>query len=340
MARVLERQTLSATLILNLEDAFVRQRLGAAVRRRPLEPLRFSLVERVVGGVTDRLTPPRDLVVTRNASGYHLFFGRERLRDGSTTMLDMSDGSYTIEITSPSRFYQTVRRTFAVPMPNPNIIEANSPDPVQRNPMLGYSVDLEPGHAYPFPDSFPVQPTAVAGLCADIPAGNGLTLLRGSLHDIDGTGIAAARLQVTGASNQFETGETGEWVLWFADTHPSGPVTVTVTLPPEPPFSSATVSVPGVCVVRGRETSLHETSLRGWVRRAGVGVGGAEVRVSGRAARSRSIADGGWRYYFGLDQLDEIVDVTAVLPSGEALTRQGVAVKRRGTTVVPAFTFV
>jgi len=337
VVRVLERRTLAATLILNVEDAFARERLGSSIRRRPLEPLQFRLVDRTVGGNFGTFTPPRDLVITRNASGYHLFFGRERLADGSTAVIEMPGGLYTIEIESPPRFYQTRQRTVPVPMPNPNVIDATSADPAKNNPMSVYSFDLEPGHAYPFPDTYPFQIDANPAGCSggNAPAGGGVTLLRGSLHQVDGTGIAAARVEVAGVSNVFETDESGDWVLWFPDAHPTGLVSVSVTLP-----GAAATNVPGVCVVRGRDASLHETSLRGWMRRQGIGVGGAEIRVSGHAERSRTAADGSWSYYFGLNQPDEIVDVTAVLPGGDDLTRTGIAVKRRGTVLVPPFMFV
>src|SRR5262249_14106387 len=217
----------------------------------------------------------------------------------------------TVEIRSPLRFYQTVRRTFTVPMPNVNVIDASSTDPNKRNPMLPYSVDLDPGHTYPFPDSYPFQVQANPVPCGSIAPGSGPTLLRGGLHAVDGTGIEGARVEVVGVSNVFETGDTGDWVLWFPEAQPSGLVTVRVT----PPASAAS-NVSGVCMVRGREASLHETSLRGWVRRRGLGVGDAEILVGGFPGSSRTAADGSWSYYFGLDQPDQIVGVTAVLPDG------------------------
>jgi len=275
-------------------------------------------------------------VIRRNASGYHLFFGRERRRDGSSVAMDIRDGQYTVEIISPIRFYQSARRSVTVPMPNPNVVDATSADPALRDPMLLYSFDLQPGPAYPFPDTYPFQAAAnPAGCSEDGSPANGVTLLRGSLHTFDGRGIADARVAVPGASNTFVTDESGDWVLWFPETHPTGGVSVRLTLP-----ASAPVDVPGVCVVRGRDASLHETSLRGWVRRAGVGVAGAEIFVTGRAQPSRTAVDGSWSYYFGLLQPDEIVDVTAVLPDGAEQSRAGISVKRRGTVLVPPFVFV
>ena len=336
MARLLERRTLAPTLIFSAEDAFARARLGSAVRHRPLEPLRFRLIDRTVGGTLEPFSPPRELSVVRNASGYHLFFGQEKRADGSTVAMDMPEGQYTVELASPVRFYQTTRRTVAVPMPNPNIVDASSPDPTARDPMSLYSFDLQPGHAYPFPDTYPFQVTASPTGCTagDAPPSGGVTLLRGSFHAADGRGIAGARVEVPGATSAFETDESGDWVVWFADTQGTGPVTVRVTLP-----GAAPLNVPGVCVVRGREASLHETTRRGWVRRRGIGLAGAEITVSGRAAASRTAADGSWSYYFGLTQPDEVVDVTAALAGGDALTRTGVGVKRRGTVLVPPFMF-
>jgi hypothetical protein len=52
-------------------------------------------------------------------------------------------------------------------------------------------------------------------------------------------------------------------------------------------------------------------------------------------------ADGGWFYYFNLNQptVDDVVNVTALLPNGRSLVEQNVPVRRRATIVVPAFQF-
>jgi len=93
-------------------------------------------------------------------------------------------------------------------------------------------------------------------------------------------------------------------------------------------------------VIRGRETALHETALRGWVQRSGVGVAGATVAVSGQPQATTTRRDGSWFYYFELTQADAIVDVTAILPGGgPSRTQPGVQVKSRATSVVDTFRF-
>ena len=193
------------------------------------------------------------MVVVHNPSGYHLFFSQQRLPDGNSRQLVLSPGRYVVRVTSP--LYQTAEKDVDLPMPNPN----------QPGTMDAYSLDLMPGYLYPFPDVNPSRAQASAGCTEDPrPGRRGPTLLRGTLRSTDGRGIAGAQVQVTGRSNTYRTDDTGQWVLWFSDVHPTGPVTVRVVFP-----DATVVDVPGVCVIRGRETSLHETALRGWVRRSG-----------------------------------------------------------------------
>jgi hypothetical protein len=79
--------------------------------------------------------------------------------------------------------------------------------------------------------------------------------------------------------------------------------------------------------------------LRGWVVARGHGIKGATVQVQAHPSQTRTLADGSWFYYFGLDQsTPDNVNVTAVLPDGRTLT-QNQTIKPRATVIVPRFEF-
>jgi hypothetical protein len=305
IAHELRRQT--ATLIFDPEDRYARERGVRGSHPRPIGPIKFCLVGRMVGGSRQDFDRPLKLVVGRNASGYYLFFGAIRLADGTSRRDVLADGMYVVRV--ESRFYQWAEREdIALPMPDPE---------------APYFFDLEPGYAYPFP----MESTR--------PGGRGPTLLRGSLHRPDGHGIARATIQVVGQSNTYRTDDTGQWVLVFPDTQPSGDVTVHFDFP-----DGKVENVANVPVVQGRESSLPQTALRGWVlTEAGVGIRDAIVRVSGYPGRTTTRRDGSWFYYFGLNQMVDTVSVTAVLPDGRSLTQSNVQVQPRATVVVPTFRF-
>ena len=277
------------------------------------------------------------MIVKQNPSGYHLFFGETRLSSDAarlaglsptaTRRLDLADGRYVAQVTGP--FYQTATLDdIVVPMPNPNAAASGAP----------YHFDLLPGWGYPFPNTYPLRPDGLGGPCAAGSAAESLgpTLLRGSLHRFDGTPAAEARVSLVGVVNSptYTTDDTGQWVLVFPAQQATRQVTVRVVHP-----SGATLTVPGVCIIRGRDTSLFETALRGWVRRQGRAVGHATVEVAGQPQPVTTDAAGAWAYYFDLDQASVTVDVTARLPDGASLTASNVPVQARGTTVVPTFNF-
>jgi hypothetical protein len=92
--------------------------------------------------------------------------------------------------------------------------------------------------------------------------------------------------------------------------------------------------------VQGAEAGLAQTALRGWVlTQAGGVAAGAAVEVLGRPGRASVGPDGGWFYYFGLNQAAAAVDVRATLPGGQNLTENNVPVQPRSTVVVPTFRF-
>src|SRR6266511_6423250 len=136
MITVYERRTLTAILILDLEDAFARSRGRPGEHPRPFEPLRFFLVARDIRGTVTKFEPPIELEMARNASGYHLFFGQQKIYgprgEKSTRRLDLPPGKYTLRVTSP--LYQTTEKSFDLPIGN-----ANDPNIVSN-----YHIDLEP----------------------------------------------------------------------------------------------------------------------------------------------------------------------------------------------------
>jgi len=302
---IYEIRSLSATLIFDLEDRFARARAVRGPHPRPFEPIKFFATAEIVGGVRQDFARPLELVVKRNRSGYHCFFGAVKQPDGSVRQRALPDGTYAVR--AEGTFYQRVERE----------------DIVLPVPGSAYFYDLPPSFAYPFPSE------------STLPGGRGLTLLRGSLHETDGRGVAGATVEVVGLTDSYLTDETGQWVLVFADAQASGNVTVRVA------FADGTSEdVLDVPIVQGRQTGLAQTALRGWVRSgAGIGLAGASIRVQGQPGVAATGTDGGWFYYFGINQAAAPVNVDAVLPDGQSLTRNNVQVLPRATVVVPTFQF-
>jgi hypothetical protein len=324
MFRYLEARIHQAVWIFDLEDGYQKRLQGPAAHPRPFEPLSFELTGQESGGVMADLPWPRELVVITNASGYHLFYGQERLPDDSQRAFTLAPGRYRIRVRGP--YYQPLELTVPLPMP--------SPDP---DPWAAFSGELEPAGAYPFPPVARYRPESDPGPCGSAapPTVSAATRLRGGLFHPDGRGLEGATVEIIGRSNRYTVGADGGWVLWFdpGDAGITGLHTVTITLP-----GGGDASVAGVCVVRGRETSLPATALRGWVLRDGVGVAGASVAVSGFAETVATRGDGAWWYYFLPNQAERDVTVTATLPDGAALPAD-TRIKSGGTIVVPSFQF-
>lgn len=296
---------LAPELVFDLEDRYARDRAVRGPHPRPVGPVRILLAGKVVLGVREDFPLPFELVTTRNASGYHVFFGEDRPPGGGRRRMGLADGIYVVRVESD--FYQVAERD-----------DVALPAPAITAPTL---FELEPGPAYPFPTE------------STLGRGRGPTLLRGTVRRRDGRGIAGVVVEVVGQSNRCLTGADGQWVLVFPDTQPAGNVTVRFCFP-------AVVDVPNVPVVPGRSNSLPETALRGWVLGpGGVPAADARVQVTGDPAAAATAADGGWTYSFPLNQAAAIVDVTAELPGGVSLTQSGVQVQPRSTVVVPTFRF-
>src|SRR5262249_53419734 len=99
---------LSATLIFDLEDRYARTPGIRARHLRPIGPGTFSLVGQMVGGGRQDFERPWELSVTRNPSGYHLFFGTIRLPHSTTHQATLSAGTYVVRV--ETRFYQQAER--------------------------------------------------------------------------------------------------------------------------------------------------------------------------------------------------------------------------------------
>ena len=276
-----EFRRLSSSLIFDLEDRYAREERGVrGPHPRPMGSVTFSVVAQVVNGVRQDLPRPLELVTQRNPSGYHLFFGTVRLQpDRALRQGTLADGTYVVRVESD--FYQ--------------LLEIDVVLPREDTP---YFVDLQPSYAYPFPPTHPFRPEPGQPFDytdATAPRGYGPTLLRGGLQTHDGQGIPSATVQVVGQPNTYTTDASGQWVLSFPDTHLTGRVTVRIALP----GAGGPVDVPDVCVIRGRETSLPQTALRGWVQSdAGLAIPGATIQISGQPGSTTTDRIGSWFYYF------------------------------------------
>lgn len=315
MSAMLEFRRLAATLIFDLEDAFARQRGVNGPHPRPSGEFVFSVVGTMVGGVRQPITPPLQLKVLTNPSGYQLFFGTAASQDQSGRSASLSAGQYVVRVDSD--FYQRAERTDVT---IPSIFAPKAP---ASSLIAPYLFDLQPGYAYPFPS------------VSTLPNGGGTTLLRGVLRTADGTGIAGATVQVVGQSNTYTTDESGQWVLVFPDTQATGTVTVHFVL------ADGTVKdVAGVSVVQGSTTGLLQTALRGLVlTQTGTGIAGATVQVSGQTGQTMTDSDGNWFFYFDVTQAAAKVTVTAKTPDGRTQKQKNIPVQPRGTVVVPSFRF-
>jgi hypothetical protein len=318
----------SAVLVLNLQDEFARIQVGKGFPR-PIEPLSFYLVGTYQGGNLEEFLAPVRLFIQTNSGGYHLFFGEERVDKDTKRNLFLQDGDYQLRVESP--YYQSAEKQVHIPMG-----DVNFPPSGGQDPMIGYTIRLQPGPAYPFPDAAPFRVAPGAG-CSDPPTGGkrGPTLLRGSLHKFDGTPIEKAVVTVTGTTVSGESGQSGDWILWFSDRQATGPVTVHIQLPGP---GAAAFDLTSVCVVSGRELSLAQTSLRGWVTRQGAGIDAVKIDISGQPQPVRTSSTGEWRFYFPLNFAGGAVSVTATLPDGTKASQQVQSVER-ASVLVPTFRF-
>jgi hypothetical protein len=324
MFTVYERNTLTANLILDLEDVFARGRGRPGDHPRPFEPLRFFLIDQDLGGGLILFDPPIELEMIRNPSGFHLFFGRQILRGTRgeifTRALDLPPGKYTVRVTST--LYQTMQKTIDLPIGN-----ANDPSVISR-----YHLDLQASFAYPFPDVYSLgQPAANSCSNGTFTPRRGTTLLRGVLLDTGGRGLTGGTVRVASRSNTYTTDVSGQWVLWFSEPQPTGPVDVIIQAP-----GQTAQQVQDVCVIQGHETSLHQTALRGWVRRGTMPVANAVISVQGMNGQATSDMHGDWTYVFPFSQAVQEVTLIARVQGLPVQTRT-VTLVSRSTVIVDPF---
>jgi hypothetical protein len=327
VAIVYEYRRQTAALIFDFNDQYARDLGVSGHHAQPIGGLRFHLVARLEGGNRVAIDPPLVLAVQPTPSGVYVFFDRFRTPDGAERGSMLPDGRYALRVESD--FYQLVDIELQ------SVSQQLSLAP-PAGPGNHVSRDLLPGYAYPFPGPLPIDTRTMPAGCAAAPVGNGPTLLLGSLHDVGGAPISGATVHIPGqpSVNGYRTDATGQWILVFPRNQPSGEVTIRVERPGQPD-----IDVQNVCLVRGRQASLHETSLRGAVLRAGVGVSGAVVTVDGHPGSATTRADGSWAYYFDPMHPGGAVSLSVTLPDGTAENRPNVLVKRRATVVVPVFRF-
>lgn len=303
---------IQASLILDPEDAFARQRGVKGPHPRPMGDLRFLVVGEMVNNVRQDFAEPLPMVVRPNGDGYYLFFNQlrypangsrpERVMNGA-----LNPGTYVVRVESD--FYQPVERD-----------DVDLPEPA-----AAWFFDLGPNHAYPFPR----ESTLGQGL--------GLTLLRGVVRDPGAEGIADAVVDVPAvpAVPAYTTDKSGQFVLVFPDNPNPLNVTVRVQKPNLPVEQAANVAVQP-----GRSNGLAATAFRGRVvNGAGLGIADTRITVAGQPGEARTDGEGVWTYDFGFDPPPANGNVTATLPTGPQQLQPNVPVQARATVLVPDFQF-
>jgi hypothetical protein len=303
----------------------------------------------VHSGILDELPQPLELITQYNPSGYALFFGPARPPAGAQITLPQGLFDQTNPPAQPgvarvrSAFYQEQEVVLShqpnvVLPPGRNIV---LPDQQAATvPASVFSCDLFPGYAYPFPYD------------STLTGGRGPTLVRGSVYRADGSGIAQTKVEVTAPAVNptpvYWTDETGQWVLPFPDTQPSGAITIQLTVP-DGTAAGKVIAVPGVALVQGAVASLRQTALRGSVvDRNSAAIGNVTVTISARVGRRQTTfpdsvttaSDGSWAYYFDLNQPQQTASITATLPDGRTKQVQaGIQVQPQQTVTVPTIRF-
>jgi hypothetical protein len=325
--------------IFDVTDAYAGQQAMHGPHPLPIGPIKFLVLGQEVAGQAQRWKTPLEIVTVRTPSGFHVHFGVVQLPGGERRRSYLADGTYLVRV--ESAYYQPVEMMVLLRQPQPEDLN-NPPPPV--------AIGLEPGHAYPFARSSTLPDTGHSKLSPKA----GPTLLRGSLHHTGGRGIDGASVETDGLSTNAHctTNKSGQWVLVvpdevFPNQAPRGSlveskVALDCKWPdPEQPGAEIAVHVDNVTVEWGRERSLAQAALRGWVHaRSGAGIAGAVVEVAGLDGQSITGKDGSWSYFFLLDQppLPLNVDVTATLPDGRSQAKPAL-VQPRATVVVPTFRF-
>jgi hypothetical protein len=300
-----------------LVDAFGRESGGHGQFPPPLGRVSVLLEEQDVNGQFRKLDAPLELAYTRTLSGALALSMRTVPRNADEPRRTIAAGRYRFRITS--EFYQEA------------IVDAVLADGVNLPPNLG---ELRPGAAYPFPLSARGQ-----GISAT-------TLLRGAYRNADGTPVDDADVIAVAPINAWpfracRTDRAGQWVIVVPDSefavNPSQPLPVTVRF--ARPGGAQPIDLMNVRVSRGRENSLAQTAVRGFVQDTrGRAIAGATVAIAGELASVTTDSAGRWFFYFALDRNATPATITVSHPDGRTQT-QAVPIVERAMTVVPTFRF-
>ena len=316
---VWERRTAAPSLVFDLVDRHARDRGIVGPNPRVRGRVRYRIVATEANHVRTGLPEPLNMVTVRNTAGYDLWFGLVTGREGVVRRY-RPDPPPAIVVEIAAERYQRVETVIA---------SLPRPDTPQR-------FALEPGWAYEFPTA------------TSLPGSTGPTLLRGTLRNPDGTGIASATVRVNpppahqpAPNPVYTTDATGNWVLPFADD-----VTTTAAAPVEIlPTGGPLVVVPEVTITRGDTSALRQASLAGGTRRAtGAAVPGVTVTTDVAPGISTlTDAEGRWELWLPIEQFlptagPQPAVVTATPPQGAALVLDS-QVRPRATTRVDPFVF-
>jgi hypothetical protein len=189
---ILEERTQRAILVFDLEDRFARNQGVRGLHPRPIEPIRFYLVSQTPGngGLQRKFEPPWEMQMTRNPSGYHLFFDTVKLPNGALRQAQLATGELQVRLQSPVYLTQEITVTL----------------PYNPAPYRAITLDLLPSYLYPFPQY-------------------GSTLLNGYVQHADpkqNEGVAVSAVVPVIDDDQpgneqvtFITDAAGQWVLTF-----------------------------------------------------------------------------------------------------------------------------
>lgn len=346
MTVAFQRQFRSASVVLDVEDAYAREVRTSGRHPRPIGPVRFTIVGTMAGAVRTEFAEPLELAPTRNPSGYQLFFDQVRLANGQTRRIDLPPATYILRVSTPdTNFYQTVERT-------------DLTLPLARG--ATFAIDLLPGYAYPFPAPGTFR------------TGRGAGLVRGSFVNARGEGVEGGTVSITPQPlinvpgpipstrpwnfGAYRVDRNGQFVLIVPDPRdypgaqpglpaPANPATGEGAVTVHFVNGAAVADLTAVAFVLGNETTLQQSAVRGAVLDRGIGVPNAAVQIQGEAAAATTARDGSWVYYFALNQPSlppAIVplNIAATLPDGRSQTLPGFPVKPRATSWTPAFRFV
>ncbi|MFF0097518.1 hypothetical protein ACFYSF_47650 [Streptomyces canus] len=221
--------------IFDVRDHYREQQRGDGLAATVTGSVRFAVVTLVTP--EGLFHPSGWLLVTRPSLSGLAVFLQNMVEDRPPRVVHrLSSTATSVELRVSCPWFQTRDFTFR-------------PGTGQRD-----QIDLEPAVDYPF-----------AGIPARAGAA-GPALLRGSVRDDTGRGVAGAVVQVTEGSYRYRTGGDGAWVITLLDDLPwtaAGRLAVRVRITPPPGYGPPPAG-PSVAVtaLRGATVSVPEIRLR------------------------------------------------------------------------------